>query len=445
MSGVAAGEVAELLQALIRNACVNDGSAASGGEVRSVETLDAYLGTPGERFEPAPGRVSAVYRMPGAGSAPTLTFMAHTDVVPADPAGWSIDPFAGERRDGFVWGRGAIDMLGQAAAMAAMFRHLITSGWRYPGDLVFLAVADEEAGGRLGARWLVHEHWEAVATDWLITEIGAPRLAGRTGAGVPVVVAEKGPQWRRLRTSGTAGHGSQPLHADNAVVPLARAISLLESAPPSPEITPEWVRFVAAWDPAPDLAADLIDPARVDGAIARIATRDLGLARWIHAGTRLTVSPNVFSGGVKANVIPDRAMAEIDVRALSGQDAHYVAEHFRKVLGSLWDSVGYEEMETTLAGGSAAEGPLWEAIGRAVNTIAPGTHLIPALSPVGTDARFFRPRGVVAYGVGMFDDRIGFGDFLGMFHGPDERVSEESLGMTADLYLQIVADLGALV
>ncbi|MBI5156423.1 MAG: M20/M25/M40 family metallo-hydrolase, partial [Acidimicrobiia bacterium] len=312
---IPAAEVAELLQQLIRNRCVNDGTPGSGHEVRSADTLDAYLGVTGTRFEPAPGRVSTSYRIPGARSAPTLTLMGHTDVVPVNADGWSVDPFAGERRDGFVWGRGAIDMLNQTAAMAAVFKRALRGELRYPGDLVFLAVADEEAAGRLGARWLVDEHWPEVATDYLLTEIGTPALSGRSGPGIPVTVAEKGPHWRRLHSRGTPAHGSQPYATANALVPLADAIARLAASPPGPHLSDEWRRFVAAWDPPGDLAAELLDPERIDHAIDRLALDDLGLARWVHACTHLTVSPNVLHSGVKANVVPDQGTAEVDVRS----------------------------------------------------------------------------------------------------------------------------------
>ncbi|HEX5630373.1 MAG TPA: M20/M25/M40 family metallo-hydrolase [Acidimicrobiia bacterium] len=438
---IPAGEVADLLVQLIGNRCVNDGTPGSGGEVRSADTLDAYLGVTGERIVPAPGRVSVVYRLPGDPDLPAMMLMGHTDVVPAGE-GWTVDPFAAERRDGFVWGRGAIDMLDQTAAMAAVFRRALSGGVRYPGDLVFLAAADEEAGGRLGARHLVEEHWDVVQTDLLLTEIATPALEGAHGPGVPVTVAEKGPQWRRLRSGGTAGHGSQPYGADNALVPLAAAMWRLGTVPSTPVMTDEWHRFVAAWDPPDGLAAELLDPKRVDEAIARIAATDPGMARWVHACTHLTVSPNLMQAGVKANVIPDRGVAEIDVRVLPGQDPAAVRQHFEETVGGL-GGLEYEEVESTTAGGSPPEGPLWEAITAALATHAPGHHPIPTMIPVGTDARFFRPKGVVAYGVGLMDSRIGFGDFLRMFHGPDERVSEASLGLTADLYVEILQRLGA--
>ena len=440
------GEVVELLVALISNACVNDGTPDSGGEERSVSTLTGYLGDPDWSFEPHPTRTSALWRFEGTDpAAPSLMLMGHTDVVPVTRDGWSVDPFAGERRDGFVWGRGAVDMLNQTAAMAAVFsRHLRGDAPRLPGDLLFLAVADEESGGRLGAKLLAEEHWDRVACDYLLTEIGTPFLDGRSGPGLPVTVAEKGPQWRVLRSSGTPGHGSQPYGTHNALVPMADALSRLASAPPPAAITDEWRRFVEAWDPPDGLAVDLLDVDRIDDAIDRIALDDLGLARWIHACTHLTISPNTMRSGVKANVVPDGAIAEVDIRSLPGQDVADVNDHLRKAIGPAFDELEMEMIEATSANGSSPDGPLWQAIGDALTALEPDAHPVPAMIPVGTDARFFRCRGTVAYGVSLFDRRVAFGDFLRMFHGHDERVSEESMGLTTEMLRQTVTRFGML-
>lgn len=439
-------EVVDLLVALIRNACVNDGTPDSGQEARSVDTLTAYFGEGGAEFEPHPGRRSALYRIAGTDpNAPSLMLMGHLDVVPVSEEGWSHDPFGGERAGGFVWGRGAVDMLNQTAAMAAVFRRYLTGEiGPLPGDLLFLAVADEEAGGKLGARWLVDEHWDSVRCDYMLTEIGTPMIQGERGPGLPVTVAEKGPQWRRITSRGAPGHGSQPYAAANALVPLAAALGRLGDSPPSAEITNEWRRFVEAWAPAPNLRADLLDPDRVDDAIDRIAVDDVGLARWIHACTHLTVSPNTLAAGVKANVIPDHAVAEIDTRSLPGQDEQDVLDHFRKVIGPDLDDFEVETVEATAASGSDPSGPLWKALEAATADVAPGVALVPALIPVGTDARFFRRKGTIAYGVGLFDDRVGFGDFLRMFHGHDERVSETSVDRTTQLIERTVARFGEL-
>jgi acetylornithine deacetylase/succinyl-diaminopimelate desuccinylase-like protein len=429
------GEVAELLAALIQDSCVNDGSPDSGNEHRAVATIEGYLGTPDVTFEPHPGRNSALYRIPGSDpAAPSLMLMGHTDVVPVSPDGWSVDPFAGSRSDGFVWGRGAVDMLNVTSAMAAVFkRHRSGTAPRLPGDLLFLAVADEEAAGTLGARWLVDNEWDAVKTDYLLTEIGTPMLPGGKAPGLPVTVAEKGPQWRRIVGRGQPGHGSQPYGTANALLPVAEVISRLASSPAPVIISDEWRRFVEAWGPG-EIADELLDPDRVDDAIDRLAFDDIGLARWIHACTHLTVSPNVVTAGVKANVVPDFAEAEIDVRSLPGQEAADVDDHFRKAIGpALAEEVEIITMEATAASGSPPAGPLWDAIGTALGALRPDAHLVPSLIPVGTDARFFRRKGTTAYGVGLFDDAVAFGDFLRMFHGHDERVSERSLGLTTSL------------
>lgn len=441
------GEVVDLLRSLIRNACVNDGTITSGQERRSVETLAAYLGGRGTEFEPHPGRASALYRVPGAHpDAPSLMLMGHLDVVPVTRDAWTRDPFGADLEDGFVWGRGAVDMLNQTAAMAAVFRRYLT-GERppLPGDLMFLAVADEEAGGVHGARWLVEEHWDAVACDYQLTEIGTPHLPLSDRAGLPVTVAEKGPQWRRVRSVGVPGHGSQPYRSRNALLPLAAAVAALGDTPPPAWMSAEWVRFVSAWAPQGDLGDALVDPERIDEAISRLAESDLGLARWVHACTHLTVSPNTLHSGVKANVIPDDGVAEIDIRVLPGQDADHVDGHLRATFADAGADVAIEAVEASNASGSTPAGPLWEALTAAVTAVAPGTHPVPAMIPVGTDARFFRRRGTVAYGIGLFDDRIGFGDFLRMFHGHDERVSVESVGLTTALTARTVHEFGRLI
>ncbi|HZP30927.1 MAG TPA: M20/M25/M40 family metallo-hydrolase, partial [Acidimicrobiia bacterium] len=187
-------EVTDLLRQMIRNACVNDGKVESGGEVRNVDLLDDYLGTAGfdvERFEPQPGRSSLVARIEGSDpDAPSLLLMGHTDVVPVNVDGWTRDPFAGEVVDGFVWGRGAIDMLNLTASQAVAFRRLAQSGFTPRGTLIYLAVADEEALGTWGAHWLIdHEH-EAVYADYVLTESGGWHMPGTTPK-LPVLVAEK--------------------------------------------------------------------------------------------------------------------------------------------------------------------------------------------------------------------------------------------------------------
>ena len=334
-------------------------------------------------------------------------------------------------------------MLNVTASMAAVFKPYLT-GTRPPpeGDLVYLGVADEEAGGAYGARWLVNEQFDLVACDYMLTEVAFPPLRADSGELVyPVKVGEKGPFWRNMHASGTPSHGSQPYGTDNAVRKIAEAITAITATDGPVDITPEWRAFVEGIGLDKKRAAALLDPDLLDGEIESIAVDDPVFARWVHACTHLTLSPNTMSGGTKSNTVADYAVSSVDIRALPGQTESTVDDHLRKVLGP-----GYEELELEAvmdfeASSSATSGPMWHAIGDAFESMTGSRRIVPALTPVTTDARFFRARGIGAYGVGMFDDSVGFSDFLSMFHGNDERVSVESLGMTAELLNRVVESL----
>lgn len=226
MEEVRTGQTIELLQAMIRNECVNEGTAESGGEFRNAQLLAGFLDGSGldvELYEAAPGRVSLVARLEGSvAGAPSLCLNGHTDVVPVNPSGWSRDPFGGELVDGEVWGRGAVDMLNITASMAVVVRHVATAGFRPSGDLVFFAVADEESGSAYGARWMADNHPDAITTDYVLTENGGLHGGTADTATITMRVGEKGVAWRRLRVRGTPGHGSMPFKADNAVVKARR-------------------------------------------------------------------------------------------------------------------------------------------------------------------------------------------------------------------------------
>ncbi|HEX5696780.1 MAG TPA: M20/M25/M40 family metallo-hydrolase, partial [Acidimicrobiia bacterium] len=285
--------VIDLLQQLIRNRCVNDGTADTGHEVRSVATLVDFLGAPGEVFEPIPGRQSLVYRIEGSDpSAPSLALVPHLDVVPVDPAGWSVDPFAAEIVDGVIYGRGAVDMLNVTAAMAVAVRPYLTGERKPRGDLVFAAVADEEAGGRLGALHLVEDRWDLVAADYFLGEVAYPGIATGDHRAVPVSIGEKGAYWSVLQTAGAPGHGSAPYGTDNALHKMVSALAGLIGAPSPAAITDEWVDFVANLGLDPESVRRLTDVDQLDAEIDRIAAEDPAMARYIHAATHLTISAN---------------------------------------------------------------------------------------------------------------------------------------------------------
>ena len=435
MLDAATGETVELLQQLIRNACVNDGTAGSGHERRSVDVLRAHLEGPGvdvQEFEPLAGRASLVARIEGSDpGAPTLCLLGHADVVPADPAGWRRDPHGGELVDGEVWGRGAVDMLNLTASMAVATRRLAASGFRPRGTLVYAAVADEEAGGTHGAHWLTEHALDAVAADYLVTEWGGFPAGGAGAWKLPVSVAEKGMASCRLAVRGTPGHGSRPYGADNALVKAAEVVRRIAAYRPEARISETWRAFVEGSGFPPELAATLTDPDRLWDALAGLPP---ALARHAHACTHTTFSPNVVAGGTKMNVIPERVELQVDVRTLPGQRAADVVALFDEILGDLGPDVEVTPVSDVAATASPTDTPLWEALARVAGTSYPGVTLVPSVLTGGTDARWFRPLGTTCYGFGLFSERISTDSFAAMFHGHDERVDVESLRLSTELW-----------
>lgn len=436
-------ESTALLQQLIRNACVNDGTVASGYETRSVETIAAFLGGRGlecRRYEPKPGRGSLVVRIEGSErSAPSLHLMGHLDVVPANADAWKRDPFGGELVDGEVWGRGAIDMLSITATMAVAVRRLAASGFRPRGTLVYSAVADEEALGTWGADWLARNHWDEVKTDYLVTEVGGARFSIAGGAPkFPVAVAEKGSHWMRLRVAGTSGHGSMPYRTDNAVVKAGELVRRIASYRAPRRFSRTWRRFVEGIElPAP-LRAGLVNGPLFDAALPHLP---IGVARMFDAVTHTTFSPNIIRGGVKANVVPDSAEVVIDIRTMPGDGGPEVREMLRDAAGELWASVEVLEEGENDATESPSPTPLWESLERTTATLVPGGRMVPYVLSGATDARFFRRKGVTAYGYALLSGRISYDEYGLMFHGNDERVDQESLGLSAQLWERTARDL----
>lgn len=442
------GSTTELLQTLIRNACVNDGSPTSGEEIRNADTLQAYLeggGLDVERFESLPGRGSLVARIEGTDpDAPTLCLMGHTDVVPVNPDGWSRDPFGGELvrgTDGIseVWGRGAIDMLNLTSSMAVAFRHLADTGFRPKGTLIYFGVADEEAGGRWGAEWMFEHHREAIESDYVLTELGGWSSVGHDGTRhVTVNVGEKGLAWRTLRVRGTPGHGSMPFGADNALVKAAEVVRRLSTYQPVPHIGDEWRAQVAALNAPDELRAALVDPARVFETIERMPTP---VARSCHALTHTTISPNVAHGGQKTNMIPDAVDIEVDIRTVPGTTPDAVTAMLRDALGDLADHVETTVLQESVPTVSPRHNELWDTLAARTQVAYPGARIVPGLVVGGTDARFFRERGAVAYGAGLFSPTMDMATFGQRFHGNDERIDVESLALTTDLWVGVARQL----
>jgi len=432
-------ETTDVLQRLIRNSCVNEGTPESGHEDRSVDLLESYLRAPGvemKRYEPVPGRASLVLRIEGSEpKAPSLHLMGHTDVVPVTPAGWRQDPFAAELIDGEVWGRGAIDMLGVTASMAVAVRRLLASGFRPKGTLIYSAVADEEALGTYGAAWLTENAWDDVKADYVVTEFGGMRfpLAGGSPK-LPLIAAEKGSQWTRLKVRGTPGHGSMPYQSDNALVKAAEIITRLGTYRAPLRLHSIWRQFIDGLDlPAASRLA-LTNAATFDMALDRGPE---GTAPMFYAATRTTFSPNIAHSGVKLNVIPDSAEVDIDIRTIAGDDGPKVREMLREAIGDeLWKDVEITAEGDNPASESPTRTPLWDTLSKVTQKLVPGAETIPFLIVGATDARYFRRKGVTSYGYGLMSEKISFKDFAKMFHGNNERIDQESLRLSTELFEQ---------
>ncbi len=437
------GEVTELLQALIRNTCVNDGTDESGHEVRSSDLLRGYLEGAShsiETYEPLPGRASLVARIEGSDpAAPTLCLMGHTDVVPVTAEGWSRDPFGGELVDGEVWGRGAIDMLNLTSSMAVAFRRLAAEGWRPRGTLIYFAVADEEAAGTHGAEWMADNEYDAIRADYVLSESGGVFSATDVGQTVTLTTGEKGVAWRRLRIHGTPGHGSMPYGADNAVVKAAAVVARLAQYRPETRITDTWRSFAATLDLPADIRVDLVDPARALEAVGRID--DIRMAKLAHACTHMTFSPNVVHGGVKTNVIPDVVDVDVDIRVLPGDTPADVSRNISAALGDLADGVEVTTLHESNPTSSEFDSRLRDVLEKVTRQTYPEATLVPRMTTGGTDLRFFREKGAIGYGFGLFSSGFTASDFAARFHGHDERIDVESLRLTTEMWIQVAKEL----
>jgi acetylornithine deacetylase/succinyl-diaminopimelate desuccinylase-like protein len=432
-----AGSVAELLQQLIRHRCVSEGSPSTGDEVRNAELLHRVVEGPGldaAIVTPAGGRPSLVARMEGSDpTAPSLCLAAHTDVVPAKPGEWTHDPFGGQLIDGEIWGRGAVDMLGQAAAMAVAVRGLADSGFRPRGTVVFAATPDEESGGLAGMKPLVEQHADLVRTDYAVTEVGGAVRSTARGPVVEGYVADKGIMTVHVTVRGTSGHTSIPYGIDNALVKAAQVVQRIADYRPQPKILDEWRTWVEHHQFPSALADLLIDPDRLDQALPTLSP---ALARQAHASTHAVFVPSVVRGADRVNTIPGTVTVEVSARILPGDDHETALTELRHLLRDLVDAADITGVGIPPSR-SSKQTPLWSLLERIVAAHHPGGTLVPTLLPAQTDARYLRPAGTVTYGFALLSPSLTPEAYWSRFHGPDERIDVESLRLMVTGYQEI--------
>ncbi|MBI9102040.1 MAG: M20/M25/M40 family metallo-hydrolase [Spirochaetales bacterium] len=434
-------EYLTLLRQMIKNQCVNTGAPDSGHEIRSVETLIEFFkgyGLEGEVFTPRKGRSSLLITLPGSDpGAPCLMLMGHMDVVPVDADSWTHDPFGAEIAEGRLWGRGALDMLGQTAVMAAVIADIYASGVKFPGTLKFLAVADEEAAGIWGAKYLVENHWDRVAADYMLTELGGFYLDLPGHPKATFTLGEKGVTQLRLSATGQASHGSLPFGAENAALKLAEGMTLLGKNPPPAITAGLYTEMVKKLALPSGLESRLTDPLTIDDALFELGITNPGSARILHACSRMTISPNLIQAGSKVNIIAGSGYMEIDIRTLPGQDESDWEQHISSVLGSLGADFQLEVLESVSSTSSEVDTPLMAACRASVRETDPDIELVPMLTSVATDGRFWREKGSVVYGFSLYSRELTIDKGFSMIHGPDESVSLESLRRQLNFYRDI--------
>lgn len=412
-----------------------------GNELRGAEFFAAIFTAAGVEFEmaeSAPGRGNIWARIKG-GRKPGIVLLNHIDVVPADPRHWSVDPFAGLVQDGYIWGRGALDMKGTAIAQLQAFLALhqaVENGARLSRDVVFMATADEEAGGAFGAGWLAENRQEIFADiGFLVNEGGSASIAGNDTL-LMVEVTQKVPVWLRLVATDRPGHGSAPTPT-TAVTRILRAGARLADS-----------RFEARAIPAVQTLFTGLAPFQTDERLkfgfADIATavKDDRFMRHLeatnpfqHALLRNTCSLTTLEGSSKINVIPPQAALELDCRLLPDQDE---AEFLAQIKTLINDpQIEIKKIMSFSPAVSPASGDLWQHVEKLAQRRYKNARVIPSVSAGFTDSHFFRDLGITSYGLGFFV--VPSEDIRGV-HGNDERIGVENLKQGTEAMIELLQE-----
>jgi len=436
----AEAEVVEHLQNLIRINTVNP----PGNETQAATYLRdqlAEVGIASQMLEAVPGRANLVARWAGDGRARPLLLMGHTDVVPAEAAHWTHPPFAADIADGFLWGRGTVDMKNLDAIHLTVARALKRAGQTLPRDLLLAFTADEEAGSTHGMEWLAQHHFAWVDAEYALSEGDGEEaiVGGRSFFGVQT--GEKGAFRFRLRATGRPGHASIP-HDDNCIVKLGRALDRLGSTRLPLHVTATMRNYMTALagppdHPAFDLQA-LFDPERHLDELDRVPV-DAALRRALYALLHNTVSPTILQpAGTRINVIPSEAIAEVDGRPLPGVSEETM---MAEVVAAVGGAAAIEVTRYQAGQESAFDTPLFGIIRAVMAELAPGATIVPSLSTGGTDARSLVPRGVKVYGFSPSRVEEGEPSPGELMHNHDERISLANLKYALRAELAIVERL----
>jgi acetylornithine deacetylase/succinyl-diaminopimelate desuccinylase-like protein len=420
-------ETAEVLSRLVRFRTVNP----PGDERECQEWLAAYLRDAGLEVElmgAEPERPNLVARLRGEQPGRALGYLSHVDTVLADPGDWARDPWGGEVHDGFLWGRGALDMKSQTAAEAVAAAALARDGWRPPrGELKLMAVVDEETGGQAGARWLTEQRPETARVDWLVNEGGGQVMPYGDRRLYGVGCAEKGIFRFRVRARGVAGHASVPGTGDNALLKLAPVLERLGAHQPEYDVTDE---------PRVTIAALGEDPANPAAAIASVREVEPRLATLLEPTLRVTAVPTRIFASEKVNVIPAHAELHVDCRVPPGMDGEAAMRRVHELVAA--DGLELDFMEEVLGTSSPIESPLMDAITGWLSERDPAAEALPSVLPAFTDSRWFRVAYPDCVAYGFFPQRHQtLYETWPLLHSADERIDVRDLGFAAAFFYDL--------
>jgi acetylornithine deacetylase/succinyl-diaminopimelate desuccinylase-like protein len=426
-------EVTSFLRDLIRINTTNP----PGNETAAAKYVAENLHQEGfkcELFESAPKRGSVITRLKGTSEKPNLLLLSHLDVVAANAEEWNVDPFAGVVENGFVWGRGALDMKGMTAIEVMVLKLLKRNGVKLKGDVILAATADEEQGGLSGADYLLRNYPEKIFAPYVLNEGGGVAIPTRSGNVFTVQTAEKGILWFKVKAKGTPGHGSMPNVADNAIMRMNKVIEKLGKYRGKVVLVPTVKRFLeeiaqkdaGLQEPFKRLLAN---PELADEILDELAKIEPQLAEEIRPRLRMTISPTIIHGGVKENIIPSECETVFDCRVLPGQESAQAIALIKGLLGDVdAEKLVFEGLQVQEPSESTAETPLYQAISGVLRRFEPDCGVTPTLTTGGTDSRFFRRKGSVCYGFQpMHPEEAISGKVVKREHGIDERISIENL------------------
>ena len=422
-----AGEVVEMCRELIRMDTSNYGDEDGPGERKAAEyvaTLLDEVGIESRLYESEPGRTSVVAHWGGgsAGDPGALLLHGHLDVVPAAAEDWQVDPFSGEIRDGYVWGRGAVDMKDFDAMLLSVVRARTRAGRVPERPIVLCFTADEEAGGHKGAQVLVEDHREELeGCTEAVGEVGGFSTTVRGRRMYLIEAAEKGMAWMRLTARGRAGHGSM-MNPDNAVTQLAAAVARIGTYQWPVRLTPTMKTLLAA---VGEIAGTEATPENAESLVEEFG----GAARMLGAVLRNTTNPTMLGAGYKVNVIPTEATAHVDGRFLPG----FEDEFFDTLAALCGDDVSIDYVSRQQPWETPYDGALVDAMGRSILAEDPDAVVAPYLMSGGTDAKHFNKLGLRSYGFAPLRLPADL-DFTALFHGVDERVPVDALEFGARVF-----------